>query len=586
MKLYKLLNITVLFILMTCSSVSSELTTPLTNNNYHTYLLNMTGSSKDIPIAINNVKKIMIDVMNATQLPQVQLINPLGVVHTPDELNTYLIDYSEGVPLGALFFEPGHHIQMTVNAPTSGQWLLRLSLPQGATELIGNTSIIRQGGVAMNVFTSRRLYNKGQPVVIGSALFDDGVAVKGATIIAKIIQKSNISNVYTINLHDSGSTPDSAANDGLYTGTINDLEVGDYSVLAQATVSTGQLETVTDLRIIEPLGYFTRLVGDKGVDTNGDGLFEFIALNVEVEIFTSGKYELQGHLEVDNKDISAVNNLTLSTGIQTIDLLFKTDDIREYLKADGPYNIKDLMLVTRFNGIAGSNILADRRENLGQTNTYLLTELQRPPIQILPGITTSTDDYDNDQLIDRITTTFKVDLLVSGSFTWTGSLQSKNGTIFDISSGGSYLGKGQHDLSFSFPGILIGESGIDGPYYLSDVAIYGGGYAALSDEVGVTKLYLHTEFEGSSASFKFLRQKINSLIITGRGGKPRADGIRVSLLAKLDKAEKNALVNKINTAINILNALSSEINAQSGKHIKSSDASDLIAIIDKLSKKL
>lgn len=586
MNISKLLNISALFILMTCSSVSSELTTPLTNNNYHAYILNATSSTKDIPIDVNNAKKIMIDVMNAIQLPQVQLINPLGNVHVPDELNTYLIDYSEGIPLGALFFEPGHHIQMTVNAPASGQWFLRLSLPQGATELVGNTSIVRQGGVAMNVFTSRRIYNKGQPAVIGSVLLDDGVAVKDATVTAKIIQKSDISNVYTVNLHDSGSSPDSAANDGLYTGEINNLNVGDYSILAKAMVGTSQIETVTDLRIIEPLGYFTRLIGDQGVDTNSDGLFEFIALNVEVEIFTSGKYELQGHIEVDNKDISAVNSLTLSAGTQTIDLLFKADDIRKYLKTDGPYNIKDLMLVTRFNGIAGSNILADRRENLGQTNAYQLNQLQRPSIQILPGITSSTADYDNDQLIDRITTTFKVDLLVSGSFSWTGSLQTESGVIFDISAGGAYLGKGQHSLSFNFPGILIGESGVDGPYYLRDVAIYGGGYAALLDEVGATKPYLHTEFEGSAASFEFVRQKINSLVITGRGGKPRADGIRVSLLAKLDNAEKNALANKVQAAANILNALSSEIKAQSGKHIKPSDASDLIAIIVKLSNKL
>ena len=42
----------------------------------------------------------------------------------------------------------------------------------------------------------------------------------------------------------------------------------------------------------------------------------------------------------------------------------------------------------------------------------------------------------------------------------------------------------------------------------------------------------------------------------------------------------------ITTAVNILNALSAEINAQSGKHIKRSDAAELISLIDKLSRKL
>jgi hypothetical protein len=475
---------------------------------------------------------------------------------------------------------------MTVIAPSNGQWKIRLSLPSGVNEIAGNASVIRQGGAAINVFTSRRVYNQGRPVVIGSALFNDGVAVKGSTITAELIEKANPANVYTVNLHDSGSTPDSVSGDGIYTGSINDLQVGDYTIRAVATTNGSQLETFSDLRVVEPIANIERLIGDNGVDTNGDGLFEFIALNVEIDIFTSGKYELQGHIEVGSETISAVRNVELAKGKQQIDLLFKAEDICTYLKVDGPYNIKDLMLVTRFNDIAGSNLLADKHENLGQTKAYQITELQRPPVQILSGITTSTADYDNDQLIDLLTTTFKVDLLVSGSFTWTGSLKTLDGLTLGTSNGSSYLTKGQHSLSFSFPGVPIGESGIDGPYFLRNVALYGNGQAGLLSEVGETKAFKHTEFEGSSATFEFLRFKIKSLVITGRGGKPRADGIRVSLLAKLDNAEEKAIAETIKTAVNMLNALSNEINAQSGKHISPLDASELTVLIEKISSNL
>jgi hypothetical protein len=105
----------------------------------------------------------------------------------------------------------------------------------------------------------------------------------------------------------------------------------------------------------------------------------------------------------------------------------------------------------------------------------------------------------------------------------------------------------------------------------------------VSDVVGLTSAYLYTEFEGSEASFESLRSKIQSLIITGRGGVPRAEGIRVSLLAKLDIAESKAVSGQVKTAQNALNALSNEINAQSGKHISPSDAAELLALIQKIS---
>jgi hypothetical protein len=588
MNLSKLLNITALFCLMMSSAVSSELTVSLSNNNYYVYHLSSSNSTQDFPIDIQNVNQVMIDVVSSTQAPQVQLIAPSGIEYTPDELNAYLIDFNSGIPLGALFFEPGNHVQMIIKSPVAGQWLLRLTLPQGTAELLGNASVVRQGGVAMNVFTSRSLYNQGQQIVIGSALFNDGIAVEGATVTADVIQKSNIANVYTVNLYDSGTTPDSAANDGLYTGTINKLQVGDYSIYAKAIVGSSQLESVTDLRIVEPLASIKKLINDEGVDTNGDGLFEFIGLNVELEVFKAGLYELQGHIQGGSKLISSVKNTQLSAGIQTVSILFKAKDIRKYLAVDGPYNIKDLTLVTRFSGTAGSNLIADRHENLGLTKAYLLKDLQRPALQILSGIETTAVDPDNDQLIDILTTKFKVDLLISGSFTWSGSLLTGSGQILGVASGQSYLTVGQNTLSFNFNGTNIGESGVDGPYYLRNVAIYGSGNAAISDEVGATKAYLYTEFEGSEASFDNLRNKINSLVITGRGGKPRGDGIRVSLLAKLDNAEKASIAGggQINTAKNILNALSLEIEAQSGLHISPSDVSELLTLVQKISNNL
>lgn len=582
MKLLKLLNVITLAIVSISSVVAEEISIPLSNNSYHVYNVTSANNVQDIAVSIANADQVIIDVVSAEAATTVEILNPAGTAHTPDELNAYFIDVNQSPPLGSLFFEPGHHVQMVIKNPVAGQWTLRLSLPLGSTDLVGNVSIVRQGGAAMNVFTSRQLFNQGQDVVIASALFDNNVAITNAAVTAEVVEKADLSNIYTVNLHDSGSDPDSVSGDGLYTGSINSLQAGEYLITAKALVNGSQIEAVSEFRIVEPLGRINELVSNNGVDTNGDGLFEFISLNVELEIFQSGNYELQGIIQRDDNSINAINNEDLSAGIHVVSLLFAADEIRSFLKKDGPYTITELMLVKRSNSNS-SGVLVDQHKNLGQTDAYLLQDLQRPPVQILSGIEVVTSDNDNNGLIDVLTTSFKVDLLISSNFTWSGSLQTGSGVVLGVASGRSYLSSGQHTLSFNFAGINIGESGIDGPYELRNVAIYGGGEAAVSDVVGLTSAYRYTEFEGSEASFDSLRSKIQSLIITGRGGVPRSEGIRVSLLAKLDTAESKAVSGQVKTAQNALNALSNEINAQSGKHISPSDAAELLALIQKIS---
>lgn len=118
-----------------------------------------------------------------------------------------------------------------------------------------------------------------------------------------------------------------------------------------------------------------RYAGDMGVDTNGNGLFDYLQIRVEVNITTPGTYmlEVQDLLDSSGEPInaSADSNLTLGQGEQviTIDL----DGRTIYSSGRNPYNISYIGLISQDYGVAG--FLTDVR----LTKEYRFSEFEPPP---------------------------------------------------------------------------------------------------------------------------------------------------------------------------------------------------------------
>lgn len=563
---------------------AAAMTVPLSNNQYHVFRLAAEQPTQSIEFNTANASTLIIDVHTPADqaVPAVSLTGPAGIGFGPDQFNAFTLDENQTPALGSVLLETGRHTQIEIETPPSGNWTLAIALPDGESEVIGNATVVKLGGSRIGAFTSRPLYTSNRPAVIGAALFEGSSAVVGAHVEAKIYPAPD-ATPYSVTLYDSGISPDAAQGDGLYTGSITGLPAGHYTVEAVATVGAVDLVSGTEFHVIEPLAQFNGEFNDSGVDANGDGLLDEIRLGLGLDVTEPGGYALLGRLTAGDLEVTTGTRVELDIGTTDAELVFPAAAIRDYLGVDGPYQIADVILLKTGHGDLQGDLAIDRLANAGETRAYEIDAFTRPAVVIKPGLTDSATDHDGDGLYDELAVTFGVELLRAGTYTWSGLLQTEDGASISVSSNRNHLGAGEQQLTLRFTGTDIGESELDGPYYLRDVALYGqAGTAAVSSELGTTNYYHASEFAGSEVSFTRLLRKIQELVITGRGGKPRADGIRISLLRKAENASRMVEDGRTRPASNLLQALQREILAQAEKHISADEAVDLVDLIDRL----
>jgi hypothetical protein len=251
--------------------------------------------------------------------------------------------------------------------------------------------------------------------------------------------------------------------------------------------------------IIPVLGVITDNVTDTGIDTNADGLFERIDINFEVDIFIPGTYDLVVELKLGTKTILNGKHVALAPGLSMQAISFSAEHIKKRLSADGPYEISDIRLIKiPEHDETQRTRLADQRNDSGLTQAYQLLQLQRPLTLVLEGLSETVSDTNGSGKFDVLTARFQVDVLQQGSYTWSGSLKAQDGTTLVTASRKGFLGAaGLFNLSLDFQGKAIGVAGIDGPYTIGDIGIYGPpDAAAIRHEVGQTAAYTASQFEG------------------------------------------------------------------------------------------
>jgi hypothetical protein len=122
---------------------------------------------------------------------------------------------------------------------------------------------------------------------------------------------------------------------------------------------------------------------------------------------------------------------------------------------------------------------------------------------ILQGITEQPVDTNGNGLFDFLNVNVRIDTLRLGFYTWSGVLKDLDFIILGVASGQGNLNAGVNTLTFNFNGTNIGKSGLDGPYMVSDIAVYGPpAAAAVADEVGRTTAYAVSAFEGFTGAVK------------------------------------------------------------------------------------
>jgi hypothetical protein len=235
---------------------------------------------------------------------------------------------------------------------------------------------------------------------------------------------------------------------------------------------------------------FNNIFNDKGTDTNSDGLYEYLTVDVGVDATVAGEYKVYGLLsgsEIDRANTTA----HLNVGSNVVKLNFDGNAIYRHGE-NGPYTLKELFLEK-------SGTVLDYRETAWTTAAYDYTTFGQ--VVVLTGNYSDEGvDTDSNALFDSLLINFEALAKYTGYYTANGRLMDGEGhEIIWASANSIYLVGGTPKyIPLNFDGIGINRSGANGPYYLKDLYIYNNYNTSQSANVlnaYATKYYNFEDFE-------------------------------------------------------------------------------------------
>ena len=406
---------------------------------------------------------------------RVQITSPSGSTYTAGDPDTPTVqsaitpDPSDPNSIGSTFL-------FNLINPTAGDWTYRLtknaSVPATKAVLITMTSSSPVQGALL---LGSREVRADRDTTLGLVVLDGNTPIKGLSI-SPTLKSSTVGALPAITFLDDGLGNDAVGGDGVYSATIALPNIGDYvlGVLVSGTSGTGgafQRTFSTNFSVVSARATLAFSFTDRGIDANGDGLFEQIGVSPAFTVTQVGDYNVYVKLRATNgKELSANKIVSLQTTSTSAEVLFNAEDLLSVLGVGGPYAVAEVRL--EFLSSTGAQF-ADQAFNLGSTGSYLLSKLQRDPILILSGGTATPKDTNANGKFDTLEVKLPIDLIVGGSYTWSGRLVDSNGKEVSLAGSSSSLSPGQSFITLSFAGSDIGKNCISGPFQIRNVLVIG-----------------------------------------------------------------------------------------------------------------
>jgi pimeloyl-ACP methyl ester carboxylesterase len=387
-------------------------------------------------------------------------------------------------------------------APEVGIWTVEVSAPSvidpsgsvtyAVNGWIENPAITFQGALA------KANVHLGESLQLLGTLKNNGAPLTNATVRAKVAMPDN--TLVDVALHDDGTNGDTTANDGVYTGTFTaTTQPGNYRINfiagrdAMPGIPAFSREDFTLATVSSSASTVAGPFKDHGVDTDGDGFFNQLVIEVGLNITAKAKYRVLGVLkDSQGNTLEASAEAMLDTGTQTVALQY--DGVMLFNnRVDGPYTLATVRLAEE----GELEILpVDERNNVYQTATYSYSDFQHSAISLTGNGFAEGVDTNGNNLFDLLNVGVEVDITHSGFYNWSARLTDQNDTEIGFFAGSGSLKAGLNMLGFTFDGEQIGHNGVDGPYLVRGLLVSGAGDSLVISQVFTTGLFLANQFEG------------------------------------------------------------------------------------------
>jgi hypothetical protein len=240
-----------------------------------------------------------------------------------------------------------------------------------------------------------------------------------------------------------------------------------------------------------PVACFDPPHSERTVDMNSDGYYEYLVVEVQVDVLEADTYQVYGELYDDGGGwITSCYNVTyLDIGLQMIELWFSGYDIY-YEYAYGPYAVE----MTLYDS-GGSPIDFDTYT----TADYSYYDFDYDVAWFAPPHSDAGVDTNGNTFYDWLVVYASVYILVEGDYEVYGYLYAPSATYVTYSSNSTYLYEGDQIVELWFDGSDIFDSGESGSF---DVEMYVEYDWDTQDyDLYTTSVYSYDEFEPPGAYF-------------------------------------------------------------------------------------
>ena len=382
-------------------------------------------------------------------------------------------------------------------APEAGIWTAQVTAPS-VTDPSGQVGFavigwIEAPAISLAGGVERANVRAGEPLRLLATLRNGSAPLTGATVSARVALPDD--TAVDLALRDDGAGGDAVSGDGIYTADFGTTsQAGNYRIVFRASSGAPAFsrEDYVAATVSRSASAITGPFTDTGIDTNGDGLFNLLRVQVPLNITAAGDYRLVGELadSAGNKLIASIAE-PLAVGPTTLAVDFDGQVLFRN-GVDGPYQIS-LRLVEE----SELEILpVDERANAHQTANYSFRAFQHTALSLDGNGAAQGIDLDGNGQFDLLNVAVGVEVLRAGFYQWSGRLTDRNGKELGFDSRTGFFAPGPNALSFTFAGRAIGANGVDGPYFIRGLLVFGAGASLVVSNAFTTQAFSASQFEG------------------------------------------------------------------------------------------
>jgi hypothetical protein len=230
---------------------------------------------------------------------------------------------------------------------------------------------------------------------------------------------------------------------------------------------------------------------DQGVDADDDGLFDYLSLEVGVDVRVSGTYLVRTWVYDSTRSYFVTSGQVwadLDAGLQTVEMQCPGDEIFSS-SVDGPYLI-DISLYD-----ADYNWLGD---DVHETGDYLYADFDPPAAMFTPPHSESGIDTDSDGLYEYLAVDASVNITVEGDYIMSAYMYGPDGYLCRVETEVN-LAVGVQAVQVLFDGWYIYATGVDAEYDV-ELYLYTDQWAYLDYDYYMTGTLTPSEFDGAPPS--------------------------------------------------------------------------------------